>query len=177
MKVVQGEQLEIGGVRLSVEGGILTLHATAGEEPAIRLDSRHVVELMCFLRSIILRPTDPRRSADRVRVPGGRGFRATLHVGTIAHAVEPRDLSLTGLRIHLDRPDGTHFEEGATVRVTLDFEKTCVIADSKIVWRSGNEYGLAFVNPGSGGPFDPLAGLARLIMQLERFWTLEAWAR
>ena len=177
MKVVQGEQMEIGGVRLSVEGGVLTLHGTVEAGSGIQLDGRHVVELMCFLRSIILKPTDPRRRADRVRVPGARGFRATVHAGATAYAVEPRDLSLTGIRVHMDQHDGTCFEEGATVRVTLDYDETCVIADSKIVWRSGNEYGLAFVNPGSGGPFDPLAGIARLIMQLERFWTLEAWTR
>jgi len=139
----------------------------------VRLDLEEAIELFRFLQSVI-NPAD-RRNTHRLAIPEGGGFRSTIHLATEAIPSEAKNLSLTGILLLPVSPNAAGLHVGATVRVLLEFDGESVIAEATIQRRTGSEYGLSFLDSGTGDELDPLPGLSRIMMKLERYWIMEAW--
>lgn len=174
MQSLRTDAIEVGSLRAFANAHSLTLRSVDSEEPSeLSLDLNQVAELFRFLRSVIS-PAD-RRNTHRLPIPEAGGFRATIHLATEAIPAEAKNLSLTGILLLPASPNSAGLKLGATVRVLLEFDGESVIAESTIQRRTGSEYGLSFLDSGSGDELDPLPGLSRIMMKLERYWVMEAW--
>ena len=149
------EHMEVGDVRISADGGGLTLTTDGGQ--TLHLDVAGVAQLN-------------RRKAFRVPVDTSSGLETQVMVEGEAFAAVTHDLSFTGIRLEPLEQGAWELHEGQVVDVHLVLGKDSVVLRASVRRIADEGFGIHFLDSIGEDGVDPIPELASIMARLERQW-------
>ena len=162
-------ETSIDDFRVTFERGVLTITPHDRPDSAVTLNEDGVEKLINLVCGHDESESN-RRQTFRVSLWDSSGLTTTVRFGERDIEVIPTSVSLSGVFVELPDPLETELYVGREVEVTLDLDTENETLEAIVRRRRGSGCGLFFPASMKHEELDPPAGLARIVMSLQRRW-------
>ena len=165
-------ELKIGNISIIWDGSSLMFQDGDNANLNVTFSASNLPDLIDFLCS--LKPDEKeQRMGFRVPLSISSALSASITFGDKTCSVRPLNLSLTG--IWAEFPEGEVYEMpiDTQIKIRLQLQDTTIVLNGVVIRRSGNQYGIFFLDSVRDNMLDPPDSFQAIFIKLESQWLRE----
>ena len=165
-------ELKIGNISIIWDGSSLMFQDGDNANLNVTFSASNLPGLIDFLCS--LKPDGKeRRMGFRVPRPISSGLSASITFGDKTCSVRPLNLSLTGIWAEFSEGEVYEMPIDTQIKIRLQLQDTAIVLNGVVIRRSGNQYGIFFLDSVRGNMLDPPDSFQAIFIKLESQWLRE----